>query len=434
MVGFPWELFSAKQLDFLENSDHRVNIATGAVSSGKTIIANLRFLIFVLESPYTEFMITSKTQQTLYRNVLKNFMKMLESMGYVKDKDFKHKKVDMVLEIYNGDVTKEIYLIGLTDEGSTERLQGLTVHGWYADEVVNAPASSVDMGYSRCRLPGAKMFFTCNPDSPYHNIFVEYIDDAEAISSGRVGVWSFVLDDNLTLEEDYKKDLIAKEKKKGGIFYKRNILGQWVSASGAIYQGFSEHKHVYDKEYKYSYFDNIRVGVDYGTASETVFLMIGLKYFDGTDNSEDYVEYRVLDEFVWNVKERGGVQLTDSGFVDKMKDFLIGVPYNVINVPHDARSFQNALEESGFRCQMINPDVNMGIKNIQDLFGSDHLFIHDKCNHLIRCIGSYVWDPKALKRGVEKPLKKNDHSADALRIGIGIENVFTPIVATAGYW
>lgn len=424
-MSFDFDLFSAKQLDFLENSDRRVNIATGAVRSGKTVITNLRFCVFVLESKYTEFLITSKTQQSLYRNVLKPLRQMFDTFGVRTV----HKKVDMILEVHQDGVVKEIYLVGLTDEGSTERLQGMTIHSWLADEIVNAPTSSVDMGYSRCSLPGAKMFFTCNPSTPYHPIFTEFIDDEEAISSGRVGVWRFTLEDNLTLDPSYKRDLIAKEKKKGGIFYRRNILGEWCISEGAIYQNFDERKHTFDGSVVWKDYDNLNVGVDYGVASQTVFILTGLKY----NEAEDATEYSVLKEFVFDADE-SGVQTTDSALVGDMKEFLRGVPYNRINVPHDARSFNSALEDAGFRTEMINPDVNLGINTIRDLFANDRLLIHSNCGELVRCINSYVWDPKAKLRGVEKPLKRDDHACDALRYSIGIENVFKPIVSTAGYW
>ena len=41
--------------------------------------------------------------------------------------------------------------------------------------------------------------------------------------------------------------------------------------------------------------------------------------------------------------------------------------------------------------------------------------IYKDCENLIREFSSYVWDIKAVERGEDKPVKKEDHAMDALR-------------------
>ncbi len=41
-----------------------------------------------------------------------------------------------------------------------------------------------------------------------------------------------------------------------------------------------------------------------------------------------------------------------------------------------------------------------------------------RCRNLIKEFQSYVWDPKCLKTGEDKPLKENDHALDALRYAL----------------
>lgn len=425
-VGFQWELFSEKQLDFLGGCTHRVNIAVGAVRSGKTIICNLAFLLFVLKSKYTDFLVTAKTRDTAYRNVIKTLMLMMDGMGIT----YKYKKVDGILQINDGEMVKELHIIGLTDEGSTERLQGSTAGGWLGDEATTYPTSGFDMAYSRCSLPGSRIFLTLNPSTPYHHLYDNYICNTDAIDSGRIGIWEFSLDDNLTLTNEIKNDLKENYRKKGGVFYDRFIKGKWVVADGGIFQNFDEGKHTFaNKDFIYPEFDNFKVGVDYGVASQTVFVLAGLKY----NEEEDNVTYKIIKEYVYDA-EKVQVQTTDSKLVDAMVDFLTGIDYNVINIPHDARSFHAALEQRGFNCNMINPQVNEGIQVMRDLFGNDRLLIHEDCKESIQSIQSYVWDPKALLRGLEKPLKKNDHAVDAIRYCVDSERKFKPIISTAGYW
>lgn len=49
------------------------------------------------------------------------------------------------------------------------------------------------------------------------------------------------------------------------------------------------------------------------------------------------------------------------------------------------------------------------------LFKSGRLKINKRCVRLIDELGVYLWDEKAAERGVEQPLKENDHACDALR-------------------
>ena len=54
----------------------------------------------------------------------------------------------------------------------------------------------------------------------------------------------FTLDDNPFVDEDYKQRL---KNNTSGLFYKRNYLGLWCLAEGAIFDFFDTKIHVVDK-------------------------------------------------------------------------------------------------------------------------------------------------------------------------------------------
>ena len=133
---FEWGELSPKAVSFISDSDAFINIAHGSVRSGKTIAATLRFLEFMLTSPHTEFMISGKTRDTIERNVIRDLIKMIDGNGY-----YKYRKFDNYIEIANN----KVWLIGFSDEGATEKVRGMTIGGWYADELTSAAKSTVDM-------------------------------------------------------------------------------------------------------------------------------------------------------------------------------------------------------------------------------------------------------------------------------------------------
>ena len=184
---FKWGRFSPKSIDFIENSDAFINIAHGAVRSSKSISCDVRWLNFLGESENNEFLMTGKTWKTLERNIINPIIEILE--GNVP---YKYDKWEGTLEIEDN----ICWLMGLNDEGVTDRIKGMTVGGWYADEITTAPKSSVEMAVTRCSLEGSKIFWSTNPDSPYHPIYVDYVNNKDLLQQGIVKVFHFTLDDN----------------------------------------------------------------------------------------------------------------------------------------------------------------------------------------------------------------------------------------------
>jgi PBSX family phage terminase large subunit len=85
---------------------------------------------------------------------------------------------------------------------------------------------------NRLSIKGAKLYATTNPDSPYHYLYTEYIDDKDKLESGMVRVYHFILDDNPNLDEEYKTFI---RNAYTGFWYLRMIEGRGVIAEGAIY-------------------------------------------------------------------------------------------------------------------------------------------------------------------------------------------------------
>ena len=421
-MAFEWSMLSAKQLDAIENANARVNILHGSVRSGKTIASLVAWMYFLGKSPHEEFLMTGKTRDSLYRNVLHPWFKMLEGIPY------EYHEIKGELKIFG----KLIWLVGLKDEGVNDKIKGMTIGGAYIDEGTGVAQSTFNIVVERCSLTGAQIILTTNPGSPYHYLHEDYITNEEALASGRVKVWHFVLDDNLSLDEDYKRDLKANHK---GVFYQRNVLGRWVIAEGAIYDVYNENVHDFDDlitpDYIKRNFDEVRVGVDYGSASVTVFVMIGIRTETNGKHKEKH--FSVIKEYYHDVGAEG-IQPTDGRYAQAMKEFVHNIPYHVVNVPHDATNLRMEFEKVGLKCAMVKHDVVETIQFIRNLFAENRMMIHEGCRNVKTGLAVYVWDPKTVGSTNEKPLKKDDHAVDAMRYAVNEVEDKKPIVASVGYW
>ena len=397
--------FSDKAKDFIRNSHAFINIAHGSVRSGKTIAATWRFLSHMALTDYDEFMISGKTRDTIERNVIRDLIRMIDGAM-----DYKYRKFDNYIEIAD----KKVWLIGFSDEGATEKVRGMTVGGWYADELTSASKSTVEMAITRCSVDGAKMFWTMNPESPYHFIYTDYITNQELLDSGTVKTWHFNLDDNLHLSPKYVEEL-KRVNRKSKVNYKRNILGQWVIAEGIIYDTFDEDVHVYDDHVEV---DEINICCDYGVSTVTTFGVMGIKKDVKQGNS-----YYLMEETYYDAQQKGVAQ-SDS---DRVEDILrlqtkwgLGRK-NTLYLPHDAASLKAQCRKDKrirMKVRTYAPNTFRDINQIQDLFNDNRFHIHRSCKNSITQAQTYCWDTKAQQRGEDKPLKVDDHCPDMWRGGI----------------
>ena len=397
--------FSPKAEDFIYRSDAFINIAHGSVRSGKTIAATWRFLAFICSSPYDEFMISGKTRDTIERNVVRDLIRMVEGKL-----PYKYRKFDNYLDIAG----KRIWLIGFSDEGATEKVRGMTIGGWYADELTSASKSTVEMAITRCSVDGAQMFWTMNPESPYHFIYTDYITNQELLESGTVKCWHFTLEDNLHLSQRYIEEL-KRVNRKSQVNYKRNIQGLWVIAEGAIYDMFDENIHVFTG---IPDVDEINICCDYGVSTVTTFGVMGIKKGGKYGN-----DYYLLSETYYDATQKG-VSQSDSDRVNDLvalQDMWQLDRRNTIYLPHDAASLKAEVRKDPrikMKVRTYAPDTFRDIHIIQDLFNNNRFHIHQSCKNSITQAQTYSWDIRAQQRGEDKPLKEDDHCCDMWRGGI----------------
>lgn len=379
-----------KQIYSILNSNSRMNLWIGSVRSGKTWASNARIIKEIKDGPEGDGMLIGTSREALQRNVVRPLCQFL-SIPAPSDKSTK-----MVL--WN----RVIHLIGAPDERAQDRITGSTLAFAAIDEGTLMPYGLFKMLQSRISKKNAKIFLTSNPDSPFHWLKSEIIDNKDL----DVTVFNFTLEDNPSLDPYFIENI---KKEYTGIWYKRYILGQWVLAEGAVYDFFDEDFHVIDspptraREYV--------VGIDYGTTNPCVFVLIGI---DSTQFPNMWCEKEYV--FDSSVKNR---QKTDSEYAEDLANFISGYNVTAIYVDPSAASFKLECRKTGISNIFdAENDVHNGIRFQTQHLQNGSYKICSNCTHTIQEYGNYLWDMKAAKKGIEKPLKLYDHTKDAERYAL----------------
>lgn len=378
---------SKKQLHFLLSSDARINIADGAIRSGKTFVFNLRWLDYIVNGPKGTLLMAGKTIRTLERNVLKAENGLFDLVG---EGNYKYNGSTGELEISG----RKIICIGASDERSENKIRGMTLAGALCDEVTLFPKSFIEQLIGRCSVAGSMLFWNCNPDSPYHFIKQEYLENPNM--KPLIKHWRFLMYDNPYLVKINPEYIKQAETTYTGVFYKRNVLGQWALAEGIVYDNFTDECIVEELPEE---FDEIYVGVDHGVTHPATFIMIGVK-----------------DREVYVIKEFCQSNRTNSELADEFINFIDGYSVDGITVDSAAASLILEFNKRGIYTTDCNKEVVDGITLVTQLIGENRLFVHKSCKNLIKEFYTYSWDDKkSISQGKDVVIKLNDDCCDALR-------------------
>lgn len=370
-------------------SSYDALICDGAVRSGKTSIMVVAFIDWAMrEFSGQRFGICGKTVDSATKNIITPYV----SMAYAKSKyTIRWRRSEKVLEVSRGAVKNYFEVFGGKDESSFMLIQGRTLAGILLDEVALMPQSFVQQALARCSVDGAKMWFSCNPDSPKHWFYTEWIKRHKERNALYL---RFAMDDNPSLSE---KVLERYKSSFSGVFYDRYIRGLWVVAEGLVYPMFGKDHVVSDHGTEGVYY----VSMDYGTINPTA---MGL--------------WRIHNGVVTMEKEyyhsgREGVQKTDEEYYEDLKAFIGNAPIQRIIIDPSAASMKACIRKHGeFKTQDADNSVIDGIRFTSTLIKSGNLKIHESCQNTKKEFGLYRWDEKSEKDAV---IKENDHSMDQMR-------------------
>ena len=382
-------------------------VFVGPVRSGKSV-AGLRGFLHWAGTHFTDhdFCLAAKSAKQ-WDQVIQR-----ELRNYAEDNALAIRRREDYWELETDDDGLNRFWRVVAGDGGTSatRIEGMTFAGAYVDDAAFHPQVLLDTIADRCSVTGAKLVFSCYPQGPFHPFKERYVD---AIEKGdKTGeVITFELPDNPTLSAEYIEGL--KERWRGLPHeYGRRIEGRWTAASGLIYGNFHKHAVARIPADIESTIYAWEVAADWANASVTHAILLG-RASDGT--------VWVCDEWRHDGRTDGEMVTTAqaSAMVDRLGD-------------HGKRSIRSWIIDpsaDGLIVALrdrVKGEVLAGVAEVDEgiritgrwVEDGRFRFVRSKVPHLLRELGSYLWDEKAARRGEDRPDKDSAdgaHGADALR-------------------
>ena len=398
--------FSKKQLismlwwDVPRYKDRDALIADGSVRSGKTLSMTVGFITWACTCfDGMSFAICGKTIESLRRNVILHLREWLPDEYSIVEKRMEN----VVIVTYNGH-TNRFHMFGGRDESSYMLIQGMTLSGVLFDEVALQPRSFVEQAMARCSVDGSRFWFNCNPASPEHWFYKEWVLQTEQKNALHL---HFTMDDNLSLSDKIRQ---RYENMYSGVFYDRYIRGLWVLAEGLVYP--LAPTGAYDAP-KPDTCDRYFVSMDYGIQNATAMVLFGRH--EGT--------WYVVDEYYHSGRDTQE-QKTDEEYYDALCQLVGERVIDCVIVDPSASSFITLVRKRHrFKVRKAKNDVLKGIQDTATALTEGYVKVcSEHVPNLTREFGLYVWSDKPSDK--DKPVKENDHAMDALRYGVETMEIY----------
>ena len=385
-------MISAKQQKILAfpYSKYDALICDGAVRSGKTSIMMWAFVRWAMENfSGQRFGVCGRTVDSCTKNIIVPFTTMsLAKERYI----IRWRRGDKVMEVRRGAVTNYFEVFGGKDEASYTLIQGRTLAGVLLDEVVLMPRSFVEQALARCSVDGAKLWFSCNPGSPHHWFYQEWI---KRYRERNTLYLHFEMTDNPGLSE---KTLARYKNMYAGIFYDRYVRGLWVAAEGVVYKDFANdtEKYLVDDPIKWAEendtkFSVISIGVDFGgTKSATKFQATGItKDYRVVALEEEYIKNEEIDPDALNRRFATFAQMVTTKYgysqtrADSAETVLIRGLDHTAQKMHLGTQVKNALKMQ----------ITDRIRLVVLLMKQGRFKVSRSCPHLIDALQTAIYDP-----------------------------------------
>lgn len=402
-------MFSEKQIEFFANANHRWNIKTGAVRSGKTYADYFTIPKRIRArkgKPGLSF-IFGVSKGTIERNILEPLRIIWGDtlVGEIKQ--------DNTCYLFG----ETVHCLGCEKVSQVSKIRGVSIKYAYGDEVAEWNEEVFNLIKSRLDKPYSCFDGALNPEGPNHWL-KQFID-----SDIDIYVQQYTIFDNPFLPQEFI-DNLCKEYE-GTVYYKRYILGQWALAEGVIYPMYADALYS-ENPCNPAEFERLCISLDYGTENAFAALMLGRYkgihyaykgyYYSGRTQGVTKTDTEYLQDLEKTFADEIDDYKRKKALHDK-NPYVYDMPRKIeMIIDPSAASFIALMEKQSW-CTVLKAknDVKDGIRETAVAMKTGKVRIYKGIKEWQNEVKGYVWDKEAGEKGEEKPLKINDHYMDATR-------------------
>ena len=389
-----------KQNEYIRNANHRWNIKSGAVRSGKSYVDIAYIIPFRIRERAGKpglNVILGVSRDSIERNVLQPAREIYTDklVGTINSKN--------IARICG----EEVYCLGAEKISQVAKIQGASIKYAYGDEIAKWNKEVFEMLKSRLDKPYSCFDGACNPENPTHWL-KEFIDNEEL----DIYLQRYRIFDNPHLDPEFIKQLCKEYE--GTVYYDRLIEGLWKRAEGAIYRKIADNPEAYISVLAKDEREDITeiiIGLDFG-GNQSGHSLVATAIIGDYEKvrplmserlmQEDYskpIDSSVLDglvfDFVDKVEKKYGS--IDTLYYDNAESVLGNTVSNLLmdKKPHI----------------IVRPAKKKKIKDRIDctvrLIGAGRFAMTEDCETLSTAMQEAVWDSKA-----KEDIRLDDGSSD----------------------
>ena len=378
---------SKKQIEYTQNANHRWNIKSGAVRSGKSFVDIANVIperIISRKDKSGLVVIAGVSRDTIERNVLQPMREIYTA-----------KRVSPINISKNTAVLfgQEVYCLGAEKISQVAKIQGASIKYCYGDEIAKWNKEFFEMLKSRMDKPYSCFDGACNPEFPTHWL-KEFLDSAADIYLQRYRIF-----DNPYLDPEFVDNLCREYE--GTIYYDRYIEGLWKRAEGSIYRKFADAPESFICAPDGERITKVVVGVDFGgNTSGHAFVATGFIGYgkviplmsqrvmqkDYSEPIDSSILDRLVCRFIKSVEEK--YCRIDELYWDNAETVLGNTIRNAVE-----RAFPHIIVRPAAKTR-IKDRINCTVR----LMGAGRFFITEDCESLKTAFQEAVWDSKTDER------------------------------------
>lgn len=377
--------------DLFINRDPEV-LGVGPAGTGKTLGLAYKCHAISNRYPGSRGAIIRKTLESLKSGALNTYINGVKPLQHGIETFGGNKFYPAEFRYPNGSV---IMVFGMD---KPDKLLSAEFDWVYVNEVTELTESEYEVIKSRLRngaMPYRQLMSDCNPAGPRHWMNQRCI----AGKTTRINTnhkdnpayWNDAAQEWTPLGREYVMGTLAGL---SGIQRKRFFEGVWAAAEGLVYSEFNPDQHV--RTVDTTGWRTV-LGVDVGSRNPTAILVAHV-----AGDGRIHISHELYRR-----------NMSASDILSAIQQFDRDYNPEAVYIDPSAKGYIEDIQRAGINAVPAVNDVLVGIQRVHAQFQTGLTF-DPECSNLIDELGMYAY-PDNPKVETDKPIKDNDHAADALR-------------------